>query len=454
MRLTLLAVLLCLLSLAQGCASETPAEHAANVYAAQEMAAAPPHGNLPDYTLSPEKLAKAQHLETIRTTATIMGTVWGILQLILLLWLGAIGWMRDKALAAGTGLRAKGKFKSAAWTEAFVFALLYLAAGTLLDLPQTLYLHHISLLYGFSIQSWAVWVGDQAKSFAIGWIVTGGIFLLLYWVIRTFPHRWWLVFWVTLGPLIIFGTFITPLVIDPLFNKFEPLEKTQPELVKRLQQVVAKGNVDIPADRMFLMKASAKTTTLNAYVTGFGSSKRLVLWDTSLAKFTPDELLVVFGHESGHYVLGHIASGTIVGFLGLFVVLFAGFHAVRWVLHRFGKAWKIPSQEDWGALAVLSLAVAIFSAVCQPITQSYIRTHEHAADVYGQEVVHGLVANPQDAAKGAFDILGEAVLEDPNPNPIIEVWQYSHPATGRRAAFAHAYNPWADGMEPKYFKKQ
>ena len=94
--------------------------------------------------------------------------------------------------------------------------------------------------------------------------------------------------------------------IDPLFNKFEPLQKTNPELVARLEQVVEKGHMNIPPERMYLMKASEKVSTMNAYVTGFGNSKRVVVWDTSLQKGTPDEVLFIFGHESGHYVLNHI----------------------------------------------------------------------------------------------------------------------------------------------------
>jgi STE24 endopeptidase len=78
---------------------------------------------------------------------------------------------------------------------------------------------------------------------------------------------------------------------------------------------------------------------------------------------------------------------------------------------------------------------------------------EHAADVYGQEAIHNLVADPQSVAKAAFQVLGESSFVNPNPSPFMEFWTYSHPAVGRRAAFAKAYDPWADGMEPKYFKK-
>lgn len=421
-------------------AAETPAEHAASVYAQKELAAAPPGGNLPDYSLPAPELLKAQHLEAMHTRMHFAGELWGIAQLILLLWAGAIAWMRDRAV----------RLARSRWVQGYAFLLLFLLASFLLDLPLDLYEHHISRVYGLSIQGWASWFGDQAKAFGLDWVIGGLIVMLLFWVIRRAPTRWWSVFWVFTIPIAIFGIFIMP-YIEPLFFHYEPLTKTQPALVARLEQVAQRGNMDIPPDRMFLMQASAKLTTLNADVEGFGHSKRVVVWDTSLQKLTPDEILFVFGHESGHYVLGHIVRGLILSLVGLFALLYLGCRFVRWAIGRFGPRWRIPSQEDWGALAVLMLAFALFSAVLEPVTATISRSQEHAADVYGQEAIHGIVADPQSAAKGAFDVLGETSLDDPNPAQFVEFWTYDHPAIGRRAAFATAYNPWAPGFTPKYF---
>jgi Zn-dependent protease with chaperone function len=307
------------------------------------------------------------------------------------------------------------------------------------------------LKYGLSVQSWASWFGDQGKSFLLAWIIGGLIVMLLFWVIRKLPRRWWLAFWVCMIPIVILGVFAGP-YIEPIFNHYEPLMKSNPELVARLEQVAQRGHMNIPPDRMFLMKASAKTTTLNADVEGFGHSKRVVVWDTSITSATPDEILFIFGHESGHYVLGHITRSLLVTFAGLFILLYLGFLLVRWAVARFGASWRIPSQEDWAALAVLLLIFSVFSLVLEPLSSSFSRSHEHAADVYGQEAIHGIVANPQQAVKGAFDVLGETALEDPNPNPFVEFWTFDHPASGRRAAFGAAYDPWAEGMQPKYFK--
>jgi STE24 endopeptidase len=422
--------------------AETPAEHAANVYAANEMAAAPVHGNLPDYSLPTDKLAKAQHLVAIRETIHFATGIWGIVSLLLLLWLGTIGWMRDTA----------NKTSRNRWAQGYLFLLLYLIVNFLVGLPLELYDQHMQLKYGFSVQSWASYFGDDAKSFGLAWILGGLVFMLLFWVIRKFPRRWWLVFWGAAIPIVLFGIFVAP-YMNLLFNRFEPLQLHNPELVARLEQVVEKGHMNIPPDRMFLMKASEKVTTLNAYVTGFGSSKRVVVWDTSLQKGTPDEVLFIFGHECGHYVLGHIVIGVLVTILTLLVLLFLGYHFVTWAIAKFGARWKVPDQQDWAAFAVLLLAFSIFSALLEPAQAAFSRHDEHAADVYGQEAIHGLVSDPQTVAKDAFDVLGENSLADPNPSPLYELWTYDHPAIGRRAAFSKAYDPWAPRYEPKYFKK-
>jgi Zn-dependent protease with chaperone function len=205
---------------------------------------------------------------------------------------------------------------------------------------------------------------------------------------------------------------------------------------------------------MFLMKASDKVTTLNAYVTGFGASKRVVVWDTSIAKGTTDEVLFIFGHEMGHYVLGHIVKGIAFGFLFILISFFVGFHLFQLLLRRFGKRWGIAGQDDWAALVVFALVLSGIGFVGQPIQNSYSRSQEHAADVYGEEVVHGIVADPQTTGQAAFQVLGDTSLVTPSPSPFVEFWTGSHPPIWFRAAFAKHYDPFAPGAQPKYFPKR
>jgi STE24 endopeptidase len=433
-------LLLCLLFPFAAHAAETPAEHIANTYAAQEVAAAPLHGNIPDYALSPEDLAKAQHLSTIRVTMHFVEEVWGIVSLLLLLGLGIVAWMRDTAV----------KTTSNRWGQGYIFLFLYLLVGVIVDLPLDIYTQHLSLKYGLSVQSWASWFGDQAKGFGLGWLFGGLVLMLLFWVIRKLPRHWWLAFWVCTIPIVLFGIFVGP-YIGHLFNKYEPLQQSNPALVAQLEQVVQRGHMDIPPERMFLMKASEKVTTMNADVEGFGASKRVVVWDNTIQKMTPDEILFVFGHESGHYVLHHIGS-TVVFVIGiLLITLYVGYLFVQWAIAKFGTRWGVASQNDWAALAVLLLAFSFFSLITEPVQSAFSRMHEHAADIYGEEAIHGLVADPEASAKGAFDALGKVGFDDPNPSPLFEFWTYDHPAVGRRAAFGKAYDPWAPGMERKYF---
>lgn len=432
-------------------ASTTPAEREAIQYAEGELRSHPVGANLPDYALPAAKLAQAQGLEAVRNRLHFVGMIWSLLQFVLLLWLGVVAWMRNRALAAGSGLRARGKNGRAFWRECLVFTALFTLIGQAFDMPLELYRQHLRLANGLSIQSWLGWWGDWAKGLVLGLGTSIFVFALLMYIIRRFPHRWWLVFWAALAPIMVFVIYISPLVVDPLFNEFHPLKDSQPELVARLEKVVEKGHMQIPPERMFLMKASAKVTTINAYVTGFGGSKRVVVWDTSLTKGTPDQVLFIFGHESGHYVLGHVTRGMILIFAGLLLLLWLGYHAMNRALRRFGPRWHIPAQTDWGALAVLLFAFAIFQTALEPVTNGLSRLQEHAADVYGQEAIHGLVANPQETARSAFSVLGESVLEVPNPNPLIEFWTENHPSTGRRAAFGKAYDPWRAGYTPKYF---
>ncbi len=398
--------------------------------------------NRPAYTLPPAKLQTAQALFRERTTLHFVGEGWGILQLVLLLALGLPSRMRNVAE----------NLTKNRWGQCFVFVFLFLLAITLLNAPLRVYGHHVAVAYGLSVQGWGSWVWDQTKSFLLTWGVAGLLVMVLFWVIRRSPRHWWFWFWIPTMAAVLVGVFVTPVLVDPLFNKFEPLEQHDPALVQQLEKVVARSGVTLPANRMFFMSASQKVTGMNAYVTGIGPSKRLVLWDTTIAAATPDELAGVFGHELGHYALHHIALGLLFTAVLLLIGFFVGQRTTQWLLKRFGERWRIRSQEDWACLAVLVLVLNGLSFLSEPIDNAFSRSIEHAADVYGQEAIHGIVADPQGSTQQGFQLMGENSLDDPAPHPFVEFWTFSHPSTASRAAFAAAYNPWTNGQHPKYFQ--
>jgi Zn-dependent protease with chaperone function len=162
---------------------------------------------------------------------------------------------------------------------------------------------------------------------------------------------------------------------------------------------------------------------------------------------------MIFAHEMGHYALGHVLLGTTMSCVALLPFFWLGYHGVRLLLARYGQAWGIGSQQDWGALVVLALVLSTVSALTEPFDNGISRAMEHDADIYGQEAVHGIVADPQAVGRQSFQVLGEDSLDDPTPHPVFEFWFDTHPTTRFRAAFAEAYDPWAAGQSPKYFAK-
>jgi hypothetical protein len=157
--------------------------------------------------------------------------------------------------------------------------------------------------YGISVQSWGSWFGDWGKSLLLTFLFGSLLVWLLYAIIRRSAQRWWLYFWITSLPLLLLMMFASPYVIDPLFNKYEPLASKAPQLIPKLQEVSRRAGQEIPVERSFWLKASDKTIATNASVNGFGASKRVIIWDTTLAQEADDEVLTDFGLESGHYVL-------------------------------------------------------------------------------------------------------------------------------------------------------
>src|SRR5260370_35523468 len=129
----------------------------------------------------------------------------------------------------------------------------------------------------------------------------------------------------------------------------------------------------------------------NAYVTGLGASKRVVIWDTTLQKTSNDECLFIVGHELGHYVLGHVRQGFLLGAAGLLLVLYLHFRGLHWVMDRWGRDWKLYGQEDWASLAVVVLLLEGVSFFSSPVICGYSRMQKQAAGGYGSGDILGVI---------------------------------------------------------------
>ncbi|HZS39082.1 MAG TPA: M48 family metallopeptidase [Polyangia bacterium] len=324
-------------------------------------------------------------------------------------------------------------------TLLYVPALIVLLA--VLTLPVDIYGQWLQLKYGQSIQSWGSWFWDVLKVdllvIGLGTPLAWG----LYALIRRSPRRWWLYSWLAAIPLVLFLQLIAPLVIEPLFFKLAPLTDKHAYLADDLEKVVNRGGFDIPTTRMFELTVSEKSRSLNAYVDGLGATKRVVVWDTTIARLSPAEIMFVFGHELGHYVLGHIQQGIAFVLAMLLASLYLGYRSVNWAIARFGAKLEIRDAADLSSLPLLILVFGIFSFAATPISSAFSRHQEHAADVYGLRAIRGLVRDYQAAAAHAFQVMGEIDLDDPEPGAFIRFWLYDHPPIGERIDFALAYDP-------------
>jgi len=307
------------------------------------------------------------------------------------------------------------------------FALLVLVIVAL-ELPLTFYQGFIvPHQFDLTNQSLASWLGDFGKAIVVNVVIGAPIAALALFAIHRF-RRWWLVLWLGSIPLIILGVVMTPLIIDPLFNKFEPLK--DPVLRRDLLNEAARAGIE--GSRVYQVNKSKQTKTMNAYMTGLGPSKRIVLYDTLLAKLDHDEILATMGHEMGHYVLHHLWKGIAFSI----VVSFFGFFVAQRIYERGLQRWGIADRADPAAVPWLLLIATVLTFALSPVDSGFSRHIEHEADKFGLDLTH-----LNEAAASSMVKFCEDAKQDPSPPRFIEWWRYSHPAAQRRIDFALGYRP-------------
>jgi Zn-dependent protease with chaperone function len=341
------------------------------------------------------------------------GFLYGIIELLAILMLGISARMRDLA--------------SRVTRRPYLIALIYVVQFTIvtavLDFPFSYYAGYVvPHQFNLSNQNFTAWIGDETKALLVG-LVSGLLVVPLGLLVIRKVKRWWLAFWFATIPLSVLVVVIVPVVVDPLFNRFEPLE----DQVLRQKLLDEAARAGIEGGRVYQVDKSRQTKEMNAYVTGLGPTKRIVMWDTLLQKMSQDEILAVMGHEMGHYVLHHMWQGVAWTVAIAFPVLF---FAQRVYERGIGR-WGLAERGDAASLPWLLLIVSTISFLLSPVENGISRHIEHQADVFGLELTH-----LNEAMASSFIKFAEDSKVNPYPNAFIEFWRYSHPSLGKRVEFA------------------
>jgi Zn-dependent protease with chaperone function len=323
----------------------------------------------------------------------------------------------------------------------FVAALMIVSF--LIRLPWSFTAGHLRMkAYGLSNQTAAAWFGDSLKMLFV-MILVQCLTAAIVWgvLVVRFPRTWWL--WTAAGtlPFLLAGVFLTPLVIDPLFNTFGPMKnKTlEAEILSLAQRAGVAGS------HVFEVDKSRQTKAINAYVTGIFGSKRIVLWDTLLNALPPRQVNAVVAHELGHYVLGHVRWGILIGSVSAFGGMFLLDRTARWAIANWGQRLHVGSLSDSTAIVLVVLLVSLGELVFAPFTNAVSRTMERQADTFAIE----LTRDPA-AVAHAFSTLQKENLGVPFPNWFYRTWRSTHPSIGERIEYANGYRPWMRGQHGRF----
>ena len=351
--------------------------------------------------------------------------LWSVAVLVLLLATGFSAAMRNLARRIG---------RNWFFTIA-VYFVLFTVVTTIIDLPLSYYTEFVRQhAYGLSNQTFGKWFGDTLKSLAVACIVGSLVMWVPYLLLRKSPQRWWLYTAMALVPFIILANLVAPIWIAPLFNKFEPMHD------KALEAKILSlaGRAGIEGGRVYQVNKSVDTKTLNAYVAGLFSTKRIVLWDTTLARMTDRELMFVMGHEMGHYVLHHVWQAIAFSTMILGASLYVAYRSAGAVIARYGAGWGFTSLADVASLPLLLLLLAAFGLIVTPLELAFTRHVEHEADRFGLEITQ-----TSHRAGTAFVKLQQDALANPRPGLLYTIFRESHPPLGERIEFVNEYHPWS-----------
>jgi STE24 endopeptidase len=282
--------------------------------------------------------------------------------------------------------------------------------------------------YGLSTQTAAGWFLDRAKAalLTLALAVPMGVVLSLLW--RRYPGRWVLPAWGLGGAAIIVLVALAPVVIDPLFNTIRPLQR--PDLRERVLAMASRAG--IPVDQVYETDASRRTRKGNAYFTGLGHTKRIVLYDTLIAGSSPEEVELVLAHEIGHWQHAHIWKGIGLSILGLGILLWCGALVLEWAARR--GAFHLASPADIAGLPLFLLVLFVLNLAGLPIQNAISRHFERQADRASLE----LTRDPAAFIRAEVQLARSNLADLAPPAPI--VWLlYTHPPVADRIRMAEEF---------------
>jgi Zn-dependent protease with chaperone function len=314
------------------------------------------------------------------------------------------------------------------------YLVAYLAIVSVLDLPLAYYEGFVRQHdYGLSNQTlsrwfrnWSIGLGvDMVMAFALAWIP--------YLLLARAPRRWWLYVAILSIPFLFITMLVMPIWYDPLFNHFGPMKNK--DLERSILALAHEAKID--GSRVFEVDKSLDTKAVNAYVTGLFDTKRIVLWDTLIAKLDENELLTVMGHEMGHYKLYHVVRSICLSAILTFVGLFFVDRLGRWLVNRYRDRLGFDNLADVASLPLLLMLIEVALLILGPVGLAYSRYQEHEADRFSLNLTR---ANR--SAATAFVKLQEENLSNPRPGLLYKLLRSSHPSIGERIDFCNSYHPW------------
>jgi STE24 endopeptidase len=334
-------------------------------------------------------------------------------------------------LLTGWNSRLRDWAYSLAWQNytfsVFIYVFMLLAAAKLLGLGLDYYGLRLERRFKLSTQKTRSWLWDQVKEFLVGLTFAGVIAELLYFTIRVSPQHWWLLAWALFMVLFVLLAQIAPLVLFPIFYKFEPLEND--DLKNRLVRLSERAGTKVRG--IYKWHLSEKSNKANAALTGLGATRRIILADTLLDHYSADEIEAVLAHELGHHVHRHILKSILVQAL----VTLLGFWAANYVLHWSIEQWGMfDTLSDFSNLPLLVLVSTVLSLLVMPLLNAYSRFNERQADRYAFESIRSV-----QPFISSMNKLAEQNLAERTPSRWVECLFHSHPAISRRVAAAEAW---------------